>query len=107
MEAFETLFKQIDKDGSGGIALDEFENFFTDPSAHAAYGLGVGGPQPAGVGCCDEHVDGEPGIGQQHGGRRAVRRGARPISMSDFVAARNDARDKPPQKRLTAATRRS
>ena len=25
------------------------------------------------------------------------------ISMSDFVAARNDARDKPPQKRLTAS----
>ena len=104
MEAFETLFKQIDKDGSGGIALDEFENFFTDPSAHRPRtGLAWAAlSRQASAAAMNTSM---ASLGSASN-MAAVRQSAAEldlISMSDFVAARNDARDKPPQKRLTAS----
>ena len=77
--AFENLFNAMDKDGSGGIEFEEFEKFFGDTQTS------MKNAGPAAAAAAAESLVSES------------------VSMLDFVAARNDARDKPPQLRLTAS----
>ena len=81
--AFESLFREMDTDSSGGVDRDEFEAFFQGravPTSHELHPT-MGGPQQPSA----EHQE-----------------LTNTLSMWDFIAARNDARDKPPETRLTA-----
>lgn len=87
------------RSGSGGIALDEFEGFFADP---ARSGTPLSAKKLAKEASRDANANGSSADADSSPVRTAVHD---IISMSDFVAARNDARDKPPQTRLTASDR--
>jgi len=95
IDAFDNLYKAIDSDGSGAIDCDEFEEFVENS------GVGELGKSPLAPG---SPAGSARHMGGTHSNLHVVHDSVlESISMSDFVAARNDARAKAADQRLTAS----